>query len=61
MQIDKSTMQKSAGPAFVFLGVIFMTTINIALGASFLAIGAALIAKDKKDQGDAENSEGDAQ
>ena len=61
MQIDKSNMEKGAGPAFVVLGVVFMTTINIALGAAFLAIGAALTVKHKKDQGDTENSERDAQ
>jgi hypothetical protein len=35
------------------LGVVFMAAVNVGLGAAFLAIGAALTAKDKKVDTDA--------
>lgn len=39
--------ERNAGAAFIALSVVFMATVNVGLGAAFLAIGAALIAKGK--------------
>ena len=49
MMIGKSKRrEKAGGPAMVILGAVFMGTSQVALGAAFLAIGAALITKQKK-------------
>lgn len=47
MPIKDLAENKNTGAAFIALGVVFMVTINVGLGAAFLAIGAALIAKGK--------------
>ena len=39
----------AGGTVMVILGAMFMGTTSVALGAAFLAIGAALIAKQKRE------------
>ena len=54
MSGDANRSSHAGGPAMVILGTVFMGTTNVALGAAFLAIGAALIAKQKREgMGDA--------
>ncbi|MEP3420795.1 MAG: hypothetical protein ABJN35_03610 [Erythrobacter sp.] len=43
---------KTSGMAFIALGAVFMPTVNVALGAAFLAIGAALISQHKSKDAD---------
>lgn len=60
MGMDKS-MVKNAGPAFVAIGVVFMVTVNAGVGAAFLAIGAALIAREKQTSDAEAKSDGEEQ
>ena len=45
---NSTRIEKVGGPAMVILGAVFIATSQVALGAAFLAIGAALISKQKK-------------
>ncbi len=52
MPVEKDMNYKTGGMAFIALGAVFIPTVNVALGAAFLAIGAALISQHKSKDAD---------
>ena len=49
MSDHSKQMSQAGGPAMIALGAIFIASVNAGLGAAFIAIGAALMVKWKKE------------